>query len=359
MTLSNLAGFAVTKLRLVLLLSLVLTWWLAHVSPSYTSIFRASVSSRIHDAKRRIPTVVVNWHPRQIPKDHYNSTKLALLIEPRPIPQLIPLVLHMIAIVPPDWRFLYIGSAESVLMLGRAHAVQHHQLNGKLDLEVLPPPWEMQRKEDVSRILTDINFYDKVLPGVEWLFKYETDSILCANSERSLDDWLGWSWAGLGRIDSGHPTDSRGLSIRRVSAVRRILSFQERFNDTEPENEWFRKRFESLPGEQARKLMNGEPMDEKTLVHRPLGYHVPADGSTLGGEMWRDPGSRKSILEYCPELSIIMEMKLERERCPDDDRRGRRVSPPERNAVHVTGKLMKEEARPMLSVAEELHRPSP
>lgn len=105
----------------------------------------------------------------------------------------------MITVVPPDWRFIFIGSNTSTLSVGRSFAVKHHQVIGKLDLMVLPKPWEIDSKEKVFRMLTDNRFYDEFLPGVEWILKYEADSILCANSEQSLNDWLDWSWAGAPR----------------------------------------------------------------------------------------------------------------------------------------------------------------
>ncbi len=58
----------------------------------------------------------VDWsHPSNDPRDAYNASKLALVIEPRPLPHLVPHLLHMISVVPPDWRFLFIGSEESVV----------------------------------------------------------------------------------------------------------------------------------------------------------------------------------------------------------------------------------------------------
>ena len=108
-------------------------------------------------------------------------------------------MLHMMAVVPPDWRFLFVGTEKSVLAVGRAAAIQHRQLTGKLDLMVLPEPWSVESKEHIYRTLTDMRFYDEFLPGVEWILKYESDSILCANSPSSLNNWLHWSWAGAPR----------------------------------------------------------------------------------------------------------------------------------------------------------------
>jgi hypothetical protein len=105
----------------------------------------------------------------------------------------------MISVVPPDWRFLFIGSQKSIISVGRSYGTKHQQAIGKLDLMLLPEPWLIDSKEMVSRVLTDTRFYDEFLPGVEWIFKFESDSILCANSETSLNKWLVWDWVGAPR----------------------------------------------------------------------------------------------------------------------------------------------------------------
>jgi hypothetical protein len=156
--------------------------------------------TRIDEARQKIPTLKVDWYePSDDPRDAYNTSKLAILIEPRPLPHLVSQMLHMMAVVPPDWRFLFIGSDESVASVGRAYAVKNQQVIGKLDLMVLPKPWRIDSKEHVFRMLTDMRFYDEFLPGVEWILKYESDSILCANSDDSLNNWLDWHWAGAPR----------------------------------------------------------------------------------------------------------------------------------------------------------------
>lgn len=100
---------------------------------------------------------------------NYNDSKLALLIDPSPLPHLVPLMLHMMAVVPPDWRFLFIGSQWSIYMVARAPSIQHHLDLGRLQLMQLPEPWAISTDEDRSRLLTDARFYSEFLPGVEWL----------------------------------------------------------------------------------------------------------------------------------------------------------------------------------------------
>lgn len=174
-------------------------------------MIKAQFASRLDEARRKIPAIKIDWQVSDDPRAAYNPAKVAMIIEPRVMPHLVPQLLHMIAVVPPDWRFLYIGSPESTTMLGRSSAVKHQQVIGKLDLMVLPEPWDISSKEMVFRTLTDARFYDEFLPGVEWLLKYEYDSILCANSESSLNEWLHWHWAGAPRYDLPNSVMRAGL----------------------------------------------------------------------------------------------------------------------------------------------------
>jgi hypothetical protein len=279
--------------------------------------------SRLDEARQIIPNIKVDWEePSTDPRDAYNSSKVALLIEPRALPHLVPQILHMISVVPPDWRFLFIGSNLSVVSVGRAYATKHQQVIGKLDLMVLPEPWEIESKEKVFRMLTDVRFYDEFLPGVEWILKYESDSILCANSEESLNDWLDWSWAGAPRTPDDRFSGNGGLSLRRVSAIKRVLGFQARYNDTDPEDEWFGKRLYVLPGAKVASGTDGMLAVEDVYMENPMGFHVRNGGQQLSDNVWKDAKQRKKIFDYCPELSLIMDMKLERERCPGDDKEG-------------------------------------
>lgn len=70
------------------------------------------------------------------------------------------------------------------------------QADGKLDVKKAPEPWDIASREGIYRMLTDTRFYNEMLPGVEWMLKFEADSMLCANSKDSLNDWLDYSWAG-------------------------------------------------------------------------------------------------------------------------------------------------------------------
>lgn len=320
--------FAITKIKLILVVSLIFTWWFAHLLPRYQNTIRSqvstvanSVSSRLQDARQQIPAIKVDWTVPAEPQADYDPSKVALIIETRPLPHLVPLILHMISVVPPDWRFVVIGSVESIYSINRAYAMKHQQVIGKLDLLVLPEPWSITNKEMVSRMLTDLRFYDEFLPGVEWILRYEADSILCANSPKSLNDWLEWAWAGAPRDENDRFSGTGGLSLRKVAAVRRVLNFQARFNDSESEDIWFGRRLWVMPGEKVTTGLTALAV-EGFYVDKPMGFHIPKDGKEISDDVWKNAEQRKKIFDYCPEIALITDMKLERERCDGDDHEG-------------------------------------
>ncbi|KAI9746429.1 MAG: hypothetical protein M1818_000142 [Claussenomyces sp. TS43310] len=321
---------ALNRGAILLVVSLLFTWSVAHIFPKYQDTIRDTIADRLARTREKIPAVKIDFHPETDPRTAYNSSKLAVLIEARPIPHLVPQLLHMMTVVPPDWRFLFIGSNRSVIHIGRSFGAKFQQATGKLDLMVAPKPWTIDSKEDVFRMLTDVRFYDELLPGVEWMLKFESDSIMCANSVDSLNDWLDYHWAGAPRTENDQFAGNGGLSLRRISAVRQVLAFQQRTNNSDPEDEWFGKRIAILPG---LKVATGEQEEhfsvEEVWHEQPMGYHVrDTGGGALAENVWKNPDQRKRIYDYCPEVAIIMPMKLERERCEGDDREGHLLDPP-------------------------------
>lgn len=308
-------------------------WALAGLVRQYHDEIQTEILQRIDVVRLKIPKVKVDWHKLSTTghfvddDDHarpspYNSSKLAILVEPRPLPHLVPQILHMIAVVPPDWKFLFIGSNQSVISVGRAWATKHQQKIGKLDLITMPDPWQINSKEGVYRTMTDLRFYDEFLPGVEWLLKYEHDSILCANAPVSLNQWLSWDWTGAPRSPTDRFSGNGGLTMRRVSAIRRVLAIQSRLNNSDPEDEWFGRRVLVLPGAKVASAAHGQFAVEDTYISQPMGFHVREGGMVLPPAVWKNRTQRQEIFTYCPELAIIMDMKLERERCADDNGEG-------------------------------------
>lgn len=158
----------------------------------------------------RLPTLNVDFHPR---KPTFNESKIALLIEDRPLPHLTPLLLHMMSVVPPDWRFVFVGSPESLNHTNSSSTVRLQQDSGKLELREGPSVGDYQPQEKVDRMLTNLTFYENYTRTAEWLLVFHLDSIICARSETTVDDWLIYDWIGAPSFVSKSSIPDRMLRL--------------------------------------------------------------------------------------------------------------------------------------------------
>ncbi|KFZ18105.1 hypothetical protein V501_01354 [Pseudogymnoascus sp. VKM F-4519 (FW-2642)] len=282
--------FALNRTKVLLFACLVAIWTIAGLFPRY----QESLQEQLARTRQKIPSITVEFHPNGDPLTAYDPTKLALLIEGRAKPHLVPQILHMISVVPPEWRFLFIGTNKSVAAFGRSFAIKHQQAAGKLDLMVVPKPWEIKDKEHVWRMLTGAHFYTDLLPGVEWIMKYESDSIMCSNSKDSLNDWLRFDWAAAPRSDTDTFAGNGGLSVRRVAAIKRVLDFQSRDADSEPEDEWFGKRISAMPDFKVASGLDAKHFSVEEVYHEaPMGYHLRDGPGHLAAGVWRNSDQRE------------------------------------------------------------------
>jgi hypothetical protein len=114
-----------------------------------------------------------------------------------------------------------------------------------------------------------------------------------------------------------------GLSLRRVSKVLEVLQFQTRLDNTFSEDQWMASRVGLVPGaNMAPPAVEREFAVEDIWTERPMGYHInPTVGPGNSQDVWNDPAKRRMIYEYCPEIKIILDMRLDREQCavPEED----------------------------------------
>ncbi|KAI0909879.1 hypothetical protein F4823DRAFT_638402 [Ustulina deusta] len=299
-------------------------------------------------------TIPSSFRPQNAP---FNTSKVALLIEDRALPMLAPLLLHFISVVPPDWRFRFMGSPESVSSLNGSHAVRSQVDSGKLDLTYIPTNMSTHGGEMISRFLTTLWVYETLLRPAEWLLVFQTDSILCANSRQNLNDFLDYDWVGAPWNPNGRYGGNGGLSLRRVSAIIEILRDQVRVDGSEPEDVWLTERLGHRPGARmangslsltfSGEMNRGENVqthrpvnaavssevanpwtstssstateeeeeyyiegvdDWREGFYEPMGYHTGGSGTMLHGGIWGDPRQRRHIWDYCPEVKMTLAM---------------------------------------------------
>ncbi|KAK6353125.1 hypothetical protein TWF696_005115 [Orbilia brochopaga] len=269
----------------------------------------------------RVPRVKVEFNHRQ--RSPFNETKVALLVEGRAQPHLTPLLLHYMSVVPPDWRFKFFGSKESVQHLNRSRIVRHHVDDGKLDIALLPKGLKMNGQEATSRTFTNLEFYRDHLKPAEFLLVFQTDAMLCANSGQNLDDWIEYDWVGASWNVNDKFGGNGGLSIRRVSKIIKILEKQVRQPNSRAEDLWLTERLAQLPGaHMANGTVQMRFSNEMLYQKRPMGFHTGHGGDWLYSKVWGTPELRKEMWEYCPEIKMMVSMDEESffhntDRCPD------------------------------------------
>jgi hypothetical protein len=296
-----------------------------------------------------VPRVVLDYP--QLSHAPYNASKVALLIENRSFPMLAPLMLHFISVVPPDWRFRFMGSTESVAHINQSVAIREQVSAGKLDLTYIPSNMSTAGQEQISQFLTNLWVYETVLKPAEWLLVFQTDSILCANSRRNLNDYLDYDWVGAPWNPGGRFGGNGGLSLRKVSSIIDILREQKRIESSEPEDVWLTERLghrpnakmangtvslafsgemnsgnsenldktkensnpgnfsESLEAAKAGAYVSGID-DWRDGFYEPMGYHTGGSGQSLHGPIWGTPELRKHIWDYCPEVKMTLAMDV-------------------------------------------------
>ncbi|KAL8806312.1 MAG: hypothetical protein Q9182_001459 [Xanthomendoza sp. 2 TL-2023] len=273
-----------------------------------------------------IPTVSLDFH-----RPKYNPTKVALLIENRPEPMLAPHMLHMISVIPPDWKARFMGSDESVAYINSSAAIRYQVSLGKLDLTYIPKNMSVAGQEQISQFLTTLWLYDTVLQPAENLLVFQTDSILCSQSGKSLNDWLDYDWVGAPWNRGGRFGGNGGLSMRKVSSIITVLQNQIRIPNSEPEDVWLSIRLGHLTGA---KLANGtisnEFSVENTYTERPMGYHLGHSGRGNPAAYLGTPEKREKIWDYCPEIKMLTDMDPEQYmpgHCNENWKRGETEDP--------------------------------
>jgi hypothetical protein len=110
------------------------------------------------------------------------------------------LLLHMTQVVPPEWRFLFVATDEIIERVNTSSPVRRMVDTGKLrlqDIERFAHGWGRTMpdlNEIHNRILTNLTFYDEQLPKVENLLVFRSSSILCANSNKTVNDFIDYDW---------------------------------------------------------------------------------------------------------------------------------------------------------------------
>lgn len=180
-----------------------------------------------------------------------NETKVATIIEPRNLPHLAPLVLHFLAVLPPDWPVVVWCSPENIEVLKHCPPLLRQIDSGRLNLTLIPHTIvDIHNGEYLTRFLTKPWFWEQ-FGRAEWMLFFQSDSILCSRSEQSIEDWVGFDWVGAPWNDNIVSLGGNGgLSMRKISSMLTITKDEanKRQDNGLPEDVFFSESLARMPG---------------------------------------------------------------------------------------------------------------
>jgi hypothetical protein len=306
------------------LLTIVIVLWWTHDHVLLPNDAYNRMDKYLPDLDIEVPSIRLDHH-----SSTYNKSKVALLMDNRKDPLLAPTMLHFISVVPPDWKFRFLGSPESVEYVNRSSAIRHQVAIGKLDLDLIPANMSIAGQELLSQFMTNLWVYEVLLQPAEWLLVYQTDSkfcpvaeealvltrtgTICANSVDSVDNYLDYDWVGAPWDGNARYGGNGGLSLRRVSSIIKVLKHQHRVNDTEGEDVWLTDRLGHLPNYRtADGQTNTKFSAEQYWAEKPMGYHIGAGGTFEQPGLFGTQEKREKMYKYCPDVkmaSLIMDVE--------------------------------------------------
>ena len=253
--------------------------------------------------------------------DENFPTKVAAILETRPLENLIPLIVHFSSVLGPEWPIHIFTSPDNRKAFQKSAAFTRQVKAGYLHLEDLPlgVPSDFAFHEPAlfSEFMTQAWFWEKLAPA-EHVLMFRADSMICAHSERSADDFLEYDFIGAPFDEKDAEKGvSGGLSLRNRQMMLDITKnsnwANERTGDRDEsgrrkvnfEDQWFWEKMKKFPaagdGRKKAKLPSMKTASEFAVgsvwVDKPLGYDL--------GNKSHD-SRMEEILRWCPEYSMTV-----------------------------------------------------
>ena len=179
------------------------------------------------------------------------ATKAAVIVETRFRTNLIPLILHFSGVLGPSWPILIYTSMESVGQFSASAALGRYLKSGAIQVRILPQTVLFTNSDSVSEFMTTKWLWEDLAPA-EHILVFQSDSMLCANAARSVDDYFAYDFVGAPiakKLGKGY---NGGLSLRKRSTILNILEKWDwkttREDDDRFEDQWYFNRYDYRKG---------------------------------------------------------------------------------------------------------------
>ncbi|KAL8419379.1 hypothetical protein RB594_002560 [Gaeumannomyces avenae] len=237
----------------------------------------------------------------------------AVIIETRTTPNLVPLLLHFSATLGAGWPVVLFTPAEA--WTAPASAALHRALaEGRIRIRHLPANLTgFATHNSVSLFLSGEWLWAQLADAPRVLL-FQTDSVICANANGTVDDFARWDLVGAPIAPRWGRGYNGGLSLRNPRLMRDIvrshgdefrransapgggggggaLPAHERFED-----QWFYSKAVEMGANLPSPEVAREFAVETVYFERPLGFHQPA--------RWQKD-KMEEILAWCPEVAML------------------------------------------------------
>lgn len=224
------------------------------------------------------------------------SNFAAVVIETNPPSNLNALVLHFAAVLGPQWKII-IYTLEENWTTPQSPSIQRAIASNTVEIRFLPPGTDFPDGRVYSRFLTSPWLWEQ-LSDASRVLMFQTDSMICSNSPRKIDDYLQYDFIGAPIDPSRGRGYNGGLSLRNPQIMLAITQAESN-EGNEWEDRWFFNMLESrleegvvLPSVEVAKTFAVETMFYET----PLGYHQAF--------RWLPEEYKSAIEAWCPEIGM-------------------------------------------------------
>lgn len=160
------------------------------------------------------PHIVISnsWAPSKPSGNMTIGKKVAAIIENRKSDRLIPLILHFSSVLGPSWPIVLFTSL-SRSDFGDSAPFNAGLSDGRFEIRSLPSDVNFTSHKAVSSFLTKPWFWEQLAPA-DHVFLFQADSIICANAQQHVDDYLQYDMIGAPIAFGMGQGYNGGLSLR-------------------------------------------------------------------------------------------------------------------------------------------------
>lgn len=253
-----------------------------------------------------LETATVVAAPAQPSRPYYPSGA-AVIIETRVTPKLVSVMLHFASVLGPNWPVV-LYTLEDGWATPTSAPLARALASDRVRVRHLPPNTTFPSHHSVSLFLTRPWLWEE-LQSAPRVLLFQTDSVVCANANATIDDFADWDLIGA-PIAPGYGSGyNGGLSLRNPRLMRDIARLHGRGfesgseggapgvrNEDKFEDQWFYGKAQEMGARLPSPDLAREFAVETVYYEKPWGFHQPA--------RWQQ-SHMSDILAWCPEVGML------------------------------------------------------